>query len=210
MGDAILDFIAAAWLYNKFPDIDEGRLTSIRAALVKVSTLADFARQCGLADHLRLGKGEVDTGGRNRSNILGDAFEALLGALYLDQGVEAVRAYLMPFFEQMTDDIVRENRDRDAKSILQEWAQSKLNVTPRYKLSSTEGPDHAKIFNVDVWLGTERGGSGSGTSKQVAAQIAASEALARQDELVKAKEVRDEAAAIETRAEIEGMPPTSV
>ena len=102
LGDAVVDFIAGAWLYEKFPDLDEGRLTSMRAALVKVSALADFARQCGLPEHLRLGKGEIDTGGRNRANILGDAFEALLGALYLDQGLDAARDYLVPFLERAT------------------------------------------------------------------------------------------------------------
>jgi len=185
LGDAILDFIAAAWLYDRFPDIDEGRLTSLRAALVKVSTLADFARQCELADHLRLGKGEIDTGGRNRPNILGDAFEAILGALFLDQGVEAVRTFLLPFFEQMIDDLVRENRDRDAKSQLQEWAQGELGLTPRYKLAHTEGPDHAKIFTIDVWLGEKRAASGSGTSKQIAEQLAARDVLLRKAEFMK-------------------------
>src|SRR5215212_5402728 len=87
LGDAVLDFIAGAWLYNRFPDFDEGRLTSLRAALVRVGMLAEFARQMGLPEMMRLGKGEIDTGGRNRSNILGDAFEAVLGALFLDQGI---------------------------------------------------------------------------------------------------------------------------
>jgi ribonuclease-3 len=177
LGDAVLDFIAGAWLYDRFSDYDEGRLTSVRAALVRVSTLADFARQCGLPEHLRLGKGEIDTGGRNRANILGDAFEALLGALYLDQGFEAVRTFLLPFFERATPDIVNDNLDRDAKSRLQEWAQGKLNKTPRYRLISTEGPDHAKIFNVGVWLGEKLAGTGTGTSKQLAEQLAAKEAL---------------------------------
>lgn len=185
LGDAVLDFIAGAWLYEKFPDLDEGRLTSMRAALVKVSALADFARQCGLPDHLRLGKGEIDTGGRNRANILGDAFEALLGALYLDQGLEATRDFLMPFLENATPAILQSNLDRDSKSRLQEWAQSTLGVTPRYRLVSTEGPDHAKVFTVAVWLGDSIVATGSGTSKQMAEQIAAREAMEQAPKLEK-------------------------
>lgn len=179
LGDAVVDFIAGAWLYEKFPDLDEGRLTNMRAALVKVSALADFARQCGLPEHLRLGKGEIDTGGRNRANILGDAFEALLGALYLDQGLDAARDYLVPFLERATPAIIQSNLDRDAKSQLQEWAQSTLSVTPRYRLVGSEGPDHAKVFTVAVWLGDSIVATGSGTSKQMAEQIAAREALLR-------------------------------
>jgi ribonuclease-3 len=179
LGDAVVDFIAGAWLYEKFPDLDEGRLTSMRAALVKVGALAEFARQCGLPDHLRLGKGEVDTGGRNRANILGDAFEALVGALYLDQGMGAARDFLVPFMEQATPAILLSNLDRDAKSRLQEWAQSTLGVTPRYRLINTEGPDHAKMFTVAVWLGESIIATGSGTSKQMAEQIAAREAMER-------------------------------
>ena len=177
LGDAVLDFIAGAWLYNRFPDFDEGRLTSMRAALVRVGMLAEFARQAGLPPHLRLGKGEIDTGGRNRSNILGDAFEALVGALFLDQGIEAARTFFEPFLETATPIILNGNRDRDAKSRLQEWSQSILNVTPRYKLVATTGPDHAKTFTVEVWLGTRLGAIGTGTSKQVAEQMAATEVL---------------------------------
>ncbi len=177
LGDAVLDFIAGAWLYNRFPDFDEGRLTSMRAALVRVGMLAEFARQIDLPDRMRLGKGEIDTGGRNRSNILGDAFEAVLGALFLDQGIQAACEFIEPFLEKATPIILNDNRDRDAKSRLQEWSQSILNVTPRYKLTATHGPDHAKIFTVEVWLGNQLGATGTGTSKQVAEQLAAQTAF---------------------------------
>lgn len=177
LGDAVLDFVAAAWLFEQFPDLDEGRLTSIRAALVRVATLAEFARQAGLPEILRLGKGEVDTGGRERANILGDAFEALVGALYIDQGADAARDFLVPFFARATPSILQANLDRDAKSRLQEWSQSTLGVTPRYRLVGAEGPDHAKIFTVAVWLGETVAATGSGTSKQQAEQLAAREAL---------------------------------
>lgn len=184
LGDAVLDFIAGAWLFEKFPDYDEGRLTSVRAALVRVGTLAQFAREVGLPEHLRLGKGEIDTGGRERANILGDAFEALLGALYLDQGIEAVRAYVVPLLERATSDILQANLDRDAKSRLQEWSQGVLGVTPRYKLIATEGPDHARMFTVEVRLGDRVAGIGRGTSKQMAEQLAAGEALTRTREFI--------------------------
>jgi ribonuclease-3 len=177
LGDAVLDFIAGAWLFDKFPGLDEGKLTTLRAALVRVETLARFARQIDLSDKLRLGKGELDTGGRNRNNILGDAFEAVIGAIYLDQGIDAARAFVLPFLEQTTPNIVEANADRDPKSKLQEWSQGTLGVTPHYKLVGTEGPDHAKIFTVEVRLGEQIVAQGSGTSKQMAEQVAAREAL---------------------------------
>jgi ribonuclease-3 len=177
LGDAVLDFIAGAWLFDKFPDLGEGKLTTLRAALVRVETLASFARQIDLSDKLRLGKGELDTGGRNRNNILGDAFEAVIGAIYLDQGIDAARAFVLPFLEQTTPNIVEANADRDPKSKLQEWSQGTLGITPRYKLVGTEGPDHAKIFTVEVRLGEQVVAQGSGTSKQMAEQVAAREAL---------------------------------
>ncbi|MCS7057077.1 MAG: ribonuclease III [Thermoflexales bacterium] len=179
LGDAVLDFIAGAWLFEQFPEYDEGRLTSLRAALVRVSTLAQFARRVGLPEHLRLGKGESYTGGRERDNILGDAFEALIGALYLDQGIEAVREFVLPLLAQATPEILRAKLDRDAKSRLQEWSQAALGITPRYRLVATEGPDHARVFTVEVWLGEHVAGVGRGSSKQMAEQLAARDALER-------------------------------
>lgn len=185
LGDAVLDFIAGAWLFEQFPEYDEGRLTNVRAALVRVSTLAKFAQQIGLPERLRLGKGEIDTGGRERASILGNAFEALLGALYLDQGIEAVRSFVVPLLAQATPEIMQAKLDRDAKSRLQEWSQGALGITPRYKLIATEGPDHAKTFTVEVRLGDRVAGIGRGSSKQMAEQLAARDALERTDELMR-------------------------
>jgi ribonuclease-3 len=179
LGDAVLDFITGAWLFNRFPELDEGKLTTLRAALVRVTTLAEFARTLGLPELILLGKGEIDTGGRNRNNILGDAFEAVLGALYLDQGIDACRGFVLPFLESATPTILTGNADRDPKSKLQEWSQGKLGVTPRYKMVGTTGPDHAKTFLVEVWLGDNVFAHGSGTSKQLAEQVAARSALER-------------------------------
>lgn len=212
LGDAVLGFVAGAWLYSRFPDFDEGRLTSLRAALVRVAMLAEFARQAGLPALLRLGKGEIDTGGRNRSNILGDAFEALIGAIYLDQGIDAARAFIEQFLERATPMILQSNQDRDAKSRLQEWSQSTLNVTPRYKLVGTQGPDHAKVFTVEVWLGSELGATGTGTSKQVAEQRAATQALTQRQSINPAvvEPVAVEAAATtETPSAESAIEPTS-
>jgi ribonuclease-3 len=177
LGDAILDFVAAKWLYHHFPELDEGRLTSLRAALVRASTLAQFAESIHLPDYLLLGKGEAESGGRHRANILSDAFEALMGAFYLDQGFEAVCAYFEQMIERVAPVVLNENLDRDPKSQLQEWSQARLSVTPHYKLVSAEGPDHAKTFTVEVWLGSTVAAVGIGSSKQVAEQSAARTAL---------------------------------
>ncbi|HEY3288514.1 MAG TPA: ribonuclease III [Anaerolineae bacterium] len=177
LGDAILDFIAARWLFNKFPDMDEGRLTSLRAAMVRASTLASFAEDIHLSEALRLGKGEAESGGRHRANILGDAFEALMAALYLDQGFDAVSAYFEHMIEAIVTTVLSENLDRDPKSQLQEWSQATLAITPRYRVVSAEGPDHAKTFTVEVWLGERIAATGSGSSKQLAEQNAARTAL---------------------------------
>jgi ribonuclease III len=177
LGDAVLDFIAGAWLFETFPRLDEGKLTTLRAALVRVSTLAVFSREIGIPDQMRMGKGELDTGGRERNNIIGDAFEAVLGALYLDQGIDACRAFVVPFLERATPAIVSHNADRDPKSKLQEWSQGVLNVTPRYRMTGTTGPDHEKTFHVEVWLGETMVAQATGLSKQIAEQQAARDAL---------------------------------
>jgi ribonuclease-3 len=181
LGDAVLDFVVGAWLYHRFPELREGRLTSLRAALVKTDTLASFAVQIGLPDLLRLGKGELESGGRARQSLLCNAFEALVGALYLDQGLEAVREFLAQLLPDEVEHVMAEERDRDAKSILQEWSQAKFGRTPRYRTVHAEGPDHARQFTVEVSIGEQVVGRGVGPSKQIAAQAAATDALARQD-----------------------------
>jgi ribonuclease-3 len=177
----VLDFGVGAWLYNRFPELPEGRLTSLRAALVKTDTLAGFAVQAGLHDQLRLGKGELESGGRARTSLLCNAFEALVGALYLDQGLEAVQVFLYKLLPDEVERIMAEERDRDAKSILQEWSQARHGFTPRYRTVHAEGPDHARQFTVEVHIGEHIVGRGVGPSKQIAAQAAASDALARLD-----------------------------
>ncbi|MFO7624819.1 MAG: ribonuclease III [Anaerolineales bacterium] len=177
LGDAVLDFLVGAWLYNHFPEMAEGGLTRVRAALVGNEQLAHFGRQIGLGEVLRLGRGEEESGGGNRSVLLGSTFEALVGALYLDQGIPAVKEFLEPFLRTATEQILLERKDLDAKSLLQEWAQSEGFGTPYYRTTLASGPDHDKIFEVEVMIRGKVYGQGSGHSKQAAAKAAAKSAL---------------------------------
>ena len=177
LGDAVLDFVSGEWLYHRYPKKPEGDLTRLRAALVRTETLADFARGAGVDKCLLLGHGTASSGGRDQDSILCAAFEALVGALYLDSGIEAVRAYVEPLFTPVTESIVAGRLDKDAKSSLQEWAQSELGLTPVYDTIDEQGPDHAKEFTIRVVIGEEVYGQGVGSNKQRAAQVAAQEAL---------------------------------
>lgn len=179
LGDAVLDFIVGAYLYNRFPEMDEGELTSLRAALVKTRTLAGFARQLDIGRHLRLGLGEEENGGRERSTILCATFEAVVGAIYLDQGLENVRLLVEPLAAPTLVEIRENSLHKDAKSEFQVWAQARYNITPHYTVITSSGPDHAKIFTVQAMVGDAPWGEGSGPSKQSAAQAAAEKALAR-------------------------------
>jgi ribonuclease-3 len=179
LGDAVLDFVTAAWLYHHFPEFQEGRLTSLRAALVCMPALAKFARQIGLSHHLRLGKGEEESGGRDRDANLCDAFEALVGALYLDSGLPAVEDLVYPLLEEETERVLATDLDRDPKSRFQEWSQAELGITPHYRTLKATGPDHARTFIVAVYVGEKQYGEGAGSSKQAAARAAATAALGR-------------------------------
>src|SRR5579859_918268 len=177
LGDAIIDFLAAEWLYARYPDMAEGNLTRLRAGLVRNQSLAAYARTLGLGDMLVLGRGEEESGGRRRERNLGGAFEAVAGALYLDRGMAAVRDFATPLFEPAVEEIIRNQSETDAKSRLQEWSQATMNLTPTYRTVSATGPDHAREFVVEVLIGDKVYGSGQGRSKQVAAQTAAQAAL---------------------------------
>jgi ribonuclease-3 len=175
LGDAALDFIVGAWAYNRFPEMPEGDLTKVRSAIVRNDQLANFARRIGLGGALRLGRGEASSGGNDRDGVLGSAFEALIGSLYLDAGLGAVEAFVNPMLDDVQDSILDEIQD--PKSRLQEWAQAEKLGTPQYVTVSASGPDHAKEFEVEVRIqGTTRG-RGRGTSKGIAARIAAQTAL---------------------------------
>jgi ribonuclease-3 len=175
LGDAVLDFIVGAWVYNRFPEMREGELTKIRSAIVRNDQLAIFARRLNLGPALRLGRGEFASGGRQRNGLLGSLFEAVVGALYLDGGLGAVEEFVSPLLEEAQEFILDEIHD--PKSHLQEWAQSKKLGTPQYVTVSSTGPDHARVFEVEVHIQGSVYGRGHGSSKHVAARIAAQTAL---------------------------------
>ena len=175
LGDAVLDFIVGAWVYNRFPEMPEGDLTKMRSALVRNEQLAKFARKLDLGRALRLGRGESSSGGHNRDNLLGSAFEALIGALYLDAGLAAVDAFVNPILEEVRESIL--NEIHDPKSQLQEWTQSQKFGSPHYRVVGTSGPDHAVVFEMVVEVADVIKGTGRGTSKSYAEHAAAQDAL---------------------------------
>lgn len=183
LGDAVIDFIVAGYLYNRYPELDEGELTALRAALVRAETLAQFARAVDLGRYLRLGYGEEESGGRDRTPLLCATFEAVIGAIYLDRGLERTRPIVEGYVKPMLEHIRAGDLQKDAKSEFQVWAQARFNVTPHYRVIDSEGPDHAKTFTVRVLVGNEAWGEGRGRSKQAAAQAAAAEAMARAESL---------------------------
>lgn len=177
LGDAVLDFIVGAWLYNRYPEMPEGDLTRMRSALVYNEQLANFGRKIGLGNAMRLGRGEMQAGGRDRSALLCDTFEAVIGALYLDAGIDAVLDFISPLLDEASDEILAKRRTEDPKSLFQEWAQSEGYPAPQYVTRSAIGPDHSKIFEVDALVNGKVHASGQGPSKQAAAKAAARNAL---------------------------------
>jgi ribonuclease-3 len=179
LGDAVLGFVASELLYNRYINKQEGELTNLRAALVRRETLARFARRLKLGSYLLLGHGEEESGGRTRPATLCATFEAVVGALYLDQGMDAVREFLVPILMKELVVVEEKALAKDPKSRLQEWAQSTQGHTPRYRTIATSGPDHARVFTVQVSIEKHPYGIGKGRSKQEAAQAAAAMALFR-------------------------------
>jgi ribonuclease-3 len=175
LGDSILALISADFLYRTFPHLTEGELTDVRAVLVRTETLAKFAHDVDLGRFLLMGKGEQHSGGGKR--VLASAFEAILGAIYLDQGLEAVQRFLLPRLEPIADTIVNKRLFKDNKSLFQELAQAHDGITPSYRLVSQEGPSHNREFTVEVMLGQNVAGRGQGRNKQTAEQEAALAAL---------------------------------
>lgn len=179
LGDAVLELIVTEYLFKKYPDKDEGELTAVRAALVNTESIADAAIQLDMNEFLLLSRGESrDGNGRARRIILANAFEALIGALYLDAGYATAHDFISKNLFYKTEDIVAKRLWQDPKSRLQEMAQEKLGVTPGYELVSQSGPDHDKKFIVAVVLAGDRAGVGEGKSKQMAEQAAAEKTLA--------------------------------
>lgn len=177
LGDAVLDFMVGAWLYHRFPEMAEGQLTRLRAALVGNEQLAQFASELDLGAAMRLGHGEAENGGRERLPLLGSTFEALIGAIYLDQDITKVWNFMDPILETTVAKIIASQVEHHPKSILQEWSQSKGFGTPIYQTVGDSGPDHDKYFDVEVLIDGNIYGKGRGHSKHAAAKIAAKAAL---------------------------------
>jgi len=183
LGDAVLDFIVGAWLYHHYPEMTEGDLTLVRTALVRTEQLAEFARQIDLGRAIRLGQGEIVSGGRRRNALLCAAFEALMGGLYLDQGIEAVELFFEPYLSKAVNKIMIKGHPRDPKSLLQEWTQARGMDPPDYQTIKEAGPDHEKTFTVKVTVEDLVDGVGEGYSKRDASKLAAKEALAKLSEM---------------------------
>lgn len=181
LGDAILDFLTADMLYRRFPDMAEGEMTRLRAALVRTESLAQLAQDLHVGEALFIGKGEASTGGRLRDHNLCGAFEAIIGAMYLDQGLQAVKDFVIPRLTALQQDVMDDAIRKDARSQFQEWAQALLNITPHYHVVDTEGPEHEKIYHVDAMLAHHPVARGKGRTKRAAAQDAARVALRLRD-----------------------------
>jgi len=177
LGDAVLELVVTEYLYHKYPKVWEGELTAYRAALVNTVSISQVAASLEVQKFLLMSKGEAKDTGRARQSILANAYEAIIGAIYLDQGYNVARDFIGRTLIPKTDEIVSKKLWRDAKSALQEVSQEKRNFTPRYEVVGEEGPDHDKVFTVGVFLGPELICKGKGPSKQEAEQDAARTAL---------------------------------
>ena len=177
LGDAVLELATTEFLFEKFPKEPEGVLTAYRSALVKTTTLAEVAHDLGLGQKLYMSKGEESTGGRDNPGLLADTTEAIIGAVYLDQGYPATKEFLAKNLFNKFDKIKQQKLYQDSKSLLQEIVQSKGFEAPIYKVIHEEGPDHDKQFTIEVFVNSQPAGTGVGKSKQLAQQAAAQEAL---------------------------------
>ncbi|MEJ2049480.1 MAG: ribonuclease III [Calditrichota bacterium] len=177
LGDAVLDLIVTDYLYGKFPKRTEGQLSKIKSILVSKPVLAEIATNLSLGNFILINKGEEKTGGRKRQSILADTLEAVLGALYLDQGMEITRTFIQDNLFTNFKSIMQRELYRNYKSILLEYAQSNLNKLPEYKVVNEIGPDHNKEFIISVYLNGQEVGRGRGKSKKMAEQEAAKFAL---------------------------------
>lgn len=177
LGDAVLELVVTKFLYLKYPHQNEGDLTAYRSALVNAITLGEVASDLGFNDLMKLSKGEAKDVHRARSSILADAYEAFVGALYLDQGYDSANVFITATLLGKTGDIIRKGLYKDAKSYVQEKSQEKYSVTPNYRVLTEEGPDHDKLFEVGIFFGDEKIAEGQGKSKQEAETAAAKEAL---------------------------------
>jgi ribonuclease-3 len=177
LGDAVLQLLSSDFLYDKYQQRPEGDLTNFRSSIVCTSSLATESRKLNFGECLLLSNGEEATGGRDREYILANTFEAVLGALYVEKGLEFCKEFLIKNLFYKIDDVVANQEYKDAKSKFQERSQEKFGITPEYKVIESWGPDHEKTFKVGAFLGNKQWGLGEGRSKQKAEQQAAENAL---------------------------------
>lgn len=178
LGDSILNFVIADDLYHRFPSAKEGELSRLRARLVKGVTLSEVARELGLGDYLRLGSGELKSGGYRRDSILADAVEAIIGAIYLDSDMETARGFILAWYKERLESIDLSESLKDSKTRLQEFLQSRRLPLPKYELTGVEGEAHSQTFHIECsFAGVSAPVSGSGSSRRQAEQEAAKHAL---------------------------------
>lgn len=177
LGDAVLELVVTEYLYSHYPHHNEGDLTAYRSALVNAVTLGEVADSLSFNSMIKLSKGEAKDVSRARSSILADAYEAFIGALYLDQGYDVVKNFITRTLLIKTEDIIKKGLYKDAKSFVQEKSQEKYGVTPSYRVMHEEGPDHDKIFRIGIYFNDELIAEGEGKSKQEAETVSAKNAL---------------------------------
>jgi ribonuclease-3 len=177
LGDAVLSLVISKYLMTACPDSAEGDLSRFRAAVVSESALATISREIGLGEYLLLGKGEDQTGGRNKDSLLADCLEALIASVYLDAGIDTAEAFVIRVFEAVIKKTCTSGGLLDYKTALQELCQERLKQLPEYRIVSETGPDHQKQFKIEVWIKGQFSGRGMGKSKKEAEQRAAKQAL---------------------------------
>ena len=178
LGDSIISFVISEYLFNKYPQVNEGILTNMRSLLVNTKSLAKVARELNLGEYLKLSRGEEDSKGRQNQSLLADSFEAFVGALLLDSGIELTKDFLIQVFSQRVQDLEKERSFKDPKSLLQEFIQSRKQNSPAYKVLKESGPAHSRVFTMGVFIGNKLFAEGKGKSKQEAEENAATLALA--------------------------------
>lgn len=177
LGDSILSFIISSYIFKSYPDLKEGELTSLRSVLTNTHTLYKFAESLDLGQYLKLSRGEESTGGRTNKTILANTFEALLGGIFIDQGIDEATKFITEVIISQIDEVVSDQGLKDPKSMLQEKTQELHKASPQYKILKDEGPDHAKMYTAGVFLNTRLLAEGIGHSKQEAEKSAAQNAL---------------------------------
>lgn len=177
LGDAVLELIISDYIYTKYPTKPEGELTAIRSAIVRTESLADESRKLDVGQYLLMSKGEEDSGGKSKEYLLANMYEALLGAIYLDNGFSECQKYVERTLLKKVDSIVSEGLFIDPKTKVQEILQSRFKITPTYEIISEEGPDHDKYFTMALKVGNKKISEGHGTSKQKAEEDAAQNAI---------------------------------